>query len=424
MRPVDKTDKPKKLYKSLATPSVVNSYSIAMQYIKNWFFSKFDEDFFKSIYVDQQHPLEDFRKIRTINNALKKQKPSVAISSQINSDYNRDNVDLYQAPISVYLKRTKHNNSFFNDPEKNLNLSVLFRVMEINFGFKIRLSTRAQQLDVLENMMLAFRIGSTQGEYINMDCHIPYPLMMQVAADAGFEIKDDKVVDIIGFIRYMNQRSVVPILYKFRTVNGKEEFFMRMSDLYVHISCLDYPSLDDGEQNGQLHTNFIIDFNVILKIPTPQFYAYHSTEEHNTLRNITKRMKGNSIGLYNIKIPKIPEMDEHGWNQYLITEYYSDEINKPISIEMEDFFKNSDLFKIIKQSRDMYLSPEIFLNIKFYTNGDLVRYDINWQTFTINILDPIDSNVIQIVVYADLDYLKTAMYNEDKLKERFTTDDK
>ena len=62
--------------------------------------------------------------------------------------------------------------------------------------------------------------------------------------------------------------------------------------------------------------------------------------------------------------------------------------------------------------------------MKFYTNGDLVRYDINWQTFTINILDPIDSNVIQIVVYADLDYLKTAMYNEDKLKERFTTDDK
>ena len=35
--------RPDKLYGSLVTPSVVNSYSIAMQYIKEWFFSKFND---------------------------------------------------------------------------------------------------------------------------------------------------------------------------------------------------------------------------------------------------------------------------------------------------------------------------------------------------------------------------------------------
>ena len=36
-------DRPDKLYTSLATPSITNAYSIAMQYIKDWFFSKFSD---------------------------------------------------------------------------------------------------------------------------------------------------------------------------------------------------------------------------------------------------------------------------------------------------------------------------------------------------------------------------------------------
>lgn len=413
------TQKPDKLYKSLITPSVVNSYSIGMQYMKDWFFSKFDKDFFKSTYIEQQHPLADFRKINTITKALKKRKPSVAIGSQITYDFTRDTLDLYQASPESYLRRTKFNNAFFRDKEKNLNLSVVFKVLEINFTFKIRLATKAQQLDTLENILLAFRVGSTQGEDITMDCHIPYPLMMQVASDAGFEVKDDKVVDIIGFIRYMNEHSVVPILYKYRTVNGKDEFFMRVSNLYTHISCLDFPSVDDGENTNQVYSNFVIELNAILKIPAPHFYAYHSTCDHEQMRVVSKHIKGDTIGLYNIKIPTIPEVDEHGWNQYLLTEYYSDEINKPIDIEMEDLFKNSDISNTIIQTRNMYLSPEIFMNLKFYTNGDLVKYEIDWDTFTIHLLDPIYCNIVQISVYVDIDYVKSMIYNEDNFKERY-----
>lgn len=413
------TQKPDKLYKSLVTSSVVNSYSIAMQYMKDWFFSKFDKDFFKATYIEQQHPLADFRQINTITKALKKRKPSVAIGSQITYDFNRDTIDLYQAPPDTYLRRTKFNNAFFVDKEKNLNLSVVFRVLEINFTFKIRLSTKAQQLDTLENILLAFRVGSTQGEDITMDCHIPYPLMIQLASDAGFEVEDDKVVDIIGFIRYMNEHSVVPILYKYRTINGRNEFFMRMSNLYTHISCLDFPSVDDGENTGQVYSNFVIEMNATLKIPSPHFYAYHSTCNHEKIRNITKKIKGDSIGLYNIKIPTIPEVDENGWSQYLLTEYYSDEINQTIDIEMEDLFKNSDIFNIIKITRNMYLSPEIFINLKFYTNGDLVKYEIDWDTFTVHLLDEIYSNIVQISIYADIDYIKSMLYNEENYKERY-----
>ena len=419
------TSKPDTLYRTITTPSVVNSYSIAMQYMKNWFFEKFDKDYFKAKYVEQRHPLEDFRKLSSINKGLKKLKPSVAIGSQMSFDFNRDTIDLYQASPQDYLRRTKFNNAFFMDKKRNLNLSVVFEVLEINYTFKIRVSTRAQQIDLYKYMLIAFRFGSTQGEDINMDCHIPYAIMIQIASDAGFEIKDDKVVDVIGFIRYMNEHSVVPILYKYRTINGKDEFFMRMSNLYTHISCLDYPTADDGEQNGQVYTNFMIEFNAILKIPSPQFYAYHSNVVHDKIKGVTKRIKGDTIGLCNIKIPTIPEVDEHGWNQYLLSEYYSDEINQTIDIEMEELFRNSDIFTTIKNTRDMYLSPEIFINLIFYTNGDPVPYKIDWDTFTVHLLEPIYSHIVQISVYADIDYIKSMILNQEKLQEtRYSTSDR
>lgn len=414
------TSKPDELYQTITTPSVINSYSIAMQYIKDWFFSKFDENYFKAKYIEQRHPLDDFRKLSTINKGLKKLKPSVSIGSQISLDYTRDTIDLYQASPNDFLRRTKFNNAFFMDKQRNLNLSVMFEVLEINFNFKIRVGTRAQQIDLYKYLIIAFRFGATQGEELTMDCHIPYPIMIQIASDAGFEVKDDKVVDIIGFMRYMNKHSVVPILYKYRTINGKDEYFMRVSNLYTHISCLDFPTVDDGEQNNQIYTNYMIEFNIILKIPSPQFYAYHSNKIHDKIEGVTKRIKGDSVGLCNIKIPTIPEVDQHGWNQYLLTEYYSDEIEKCIDIDMKELFENSDIFSAVKQSRDMYISPAVFINLIFFNNGDVVPYKIDWETFKVTLLEPIYGHVVQISMYADIDYLKTTIYNQEKFKERYS----
>ena len=231
-------DRPQdQLYGSLMTPSVTNTYSIGLEYIKKWFFSKFRDGYFKTIYVNQKHPLDEFRNFK-ITKGLKKMKPSVAISPQLAFDYDRDYVDLYQNDITDYVRRAKTRNTFFSDNEKNLHLSTLFELLEINFNFTIRVSTRAQQIDLYKYMMLALRFGSTQGEDLTMDCHIPYAMMAQLAQDAGFELKDNKIVDVIGFVRYLNQHSDLPILYKYRTINAKDEFFLRVADLYTHINVL------------------------------------------------------------------------------------------------------------------------------------------------------------------------------------------
>lgn len=411
------------LYTSLAVPNFSVAYSIATEYIKKWFFDKFPENYFKTVYINGKHPLDEYRQY-SIDKGLKKLKPSVAINPTIEFDFDNDTLGLYQCDMDDYVRRSKLDGTFFSDHTKNLHLSTIFELLRFNYTFSIRVGTRAKQVDLYKHLMLAFKFGATQGEDVSVDCHIPYPIMMKLANDAGFEIKDDKVVDITGFMKYLNRYSYTPILYKYRPINAKEEFFVRVPNLYYHISALEKPTADDGERNGQLYTNYNIEFTVILSIPAPQFYAYHSAVfDTDTILNFAEKELKNgtdTIGLYEFRVPRIPEIDENGWNQYITTEYEPDVVNEPIIIEIEDLFKGSDLFDVIEQTKEILISPSIFMNIRIYDNGNRIAYDINWATFKITTKVPVRNKRLQIVVYADMKYIKDNVYNKKYLDERFS----
>ena len=115
-----------------------------------------------------------------------------------------------------------------------------------------------------------------------MDFHIPIDIILAIAENRKFEIKDGKVVDIVGFLQYLNSHSLLPITYKYRTINGNSEYFVRLSDVYTHISCLDQLQIDEGVRTGHLDTNFHIEMNAILKIAVPSYYFFYSKEQYDT----------------------------------------------------------------------------------------------------------------------------------------------
>lgn len=406
----------RELRSSICVPSTIHAYSLGMEYIKNWFFSKFSNDYFKTIHIEQKHILDDFRNRDSIKN-LKKLKPSVAIIPQINFEYNRDNIDLYSGGLDLFIKRHKLNDSFLYDSKKDIYLGMVMEQLETSYNFRIRLSTRAQQVDLYKYINLAFRVGSTQGQHIDVDFHIPYSLMLQIAKDAGFEINEqNQIVDIIDFVSYLNKHSFLPITYKLRTINGHNEFFVRCNELYVHLSCMDPLSADDGEKEGMLYSNYIIDFNVILKFPAPKMYVYYSKSGHEDIESL--ELNNNNIGLYNIKLPDYPEENEKGWQQYLTTSYCTDIKGRPAVIEFNELFKGSELEKVNNYLKSISVSPAAYIEFKIFENGKPAEFDIDWETYTIVTKNPIYHIMLDISIYVDLPYMKDRIFAIEDLKKK------
>lgn len=412
-------NKIKTLHSSICVPSTIHAYSLGMQYIQDWFFSKFSKNYFKTIHIDQKHVLDDFRKSSDMYKNLKKLKPSVSITPQLSFEFDRDNIDLYNAGLDTYVKRHRLDNAFLKDRKNNVYLGIELEQLEINFNFRIRVSTRAQQIDLYKYLNLALRIGSTQGKDVDMDFHIPYSLMIQLAQDVGFSVTDNKIDEPLKFLSYLNNNSAFPILYKLRTINGKNEFFIRLNDVYVHLSCLDMINADDGERENMLYTNYIMEFTVVLKIPAPKMYIYYSMEEHDKISSIENENE-NRIGLYNIKIPDIPEMNDKGWGQYIITSYYADERGVVTEIDFKELIQGSELEKIIEYTKSIYISPNIFIDFKLFNNGIKIDYDIDWDNMKIKTKLPIVDNLIDISLYVDLNYMKEQMItiNGEKYNKR------
>ena len=57
-------DRVKNLHGNIALPSYVHGYSLAVEYMYNWFKNKFPKDFFRGgIYIDGKNVLDDYKRL-------------------------------------------------------------------------------------------------------------------------------------------------------------------------------------------------------------------------------------------------------------------------------------------------------------------------------------------------------------------------
>lgn len=413
----------KKLHGNLALPSYVHGYSLAIEYLYNWFKSKFDKDFFRGgIYIDGKNVLDDYKRLNdyAMRNIVKGQNPRARMEPRVEYDYDREGLDLYQAPAEVYLRRSKYQDSFFKDYDRDIFLGFMPRALKMTTNFKVRVNSRSQQLDTYNRMELYFRNGSTQYEYISADFHVPKYIMLNIANRAGFQIINGEVVDIIEFIQYLNQHSDIPFLFKLRAINQQPEFFIRLNNIYAHIAVMDKLQLDDGERDGKLDFNFHIDMNVILEIPIPHYYSYYSADELTS--TITVKENEDCVALYSINIMDIPKVDEHGWGQAAYTDYQTDEGD--INIDISPILRGSNsLTNAINHDLTLGISPKKYINIKVYRDDDIAKevdFDMDWINKTIEFKYPAVEEVLHIVMYYDRDYINSLetevnKYNESRI---------
>lgn len=401
-------EKINKLYGNLAQPSYVHGYSLGIEYMYDWFESKFPKGYFKGgIYVDGKHVLDDYKSLT--KDIIKRENPRARMGVTVDYDYDREGVDMYSAPPELYLKRSEFQQSFFKDYDRELFLGMNMRALRMNFQFKVRTSTRAQQLDVYNRMEMYFRVGATQSDSISVDFHVPKDIILFIADKAGFDIKNDQVVDIIDFLEYLNSHSDLPFLFKMRAINQKLEYFIRINGIYTHIAVRDKLQLDDGEMQGKLSFNYHVEMQATLTIAIPHYYAFYSAEDMTKKYNLKEKDEG-TIAVYSINLFEVPKTDENGWMMGAETDYMTDIGDSEVDLTTI-FSGNNSLALAVKHDLTQGISPSKFINIKVYRSNDvakLVDTYMDWKTKVLHFKNKADSEEIyHIVIYYDREYINT-----------------
>lgn len=420
------------LVENISIPSKVHVYSLGVEYMREWFLKRFEDDFFKTIYVNGKHIFDDFRRFNR-EQITKVEKPALSIIPTVDHEFDRDTVDLRLGGLSVLTRRSRFKQqAIIQDPDHNLFLNMIMELVRMNFTFKVRVATRAQQDEISNYMKYAFRVGATQKEFVSYDYHLPYEAMLNIASRMGFELiypqEEDKnkfsprVKNIEGFLSYLNSYSLYPISYKMRTINGRSEFFMRLpaEQCCTHINNMDRLQLDEGEREEQLDNNFHIEMSPILSIPCPQQYFFYSEDALDE----RFKMKKEIAGLYSFRTLTPPEKDEQGWHRYLYTEYVEDE--KVVdNIGIEELVEGSDLYRVIKHVLGIHISPSVFVNVKIFNRFKEKEISMDWENMNILLKEPeMKSDNSQIGIYVDLEFMNNQIKIMDQTdKSRMETKD-
>lgn len=397
---------------SLAIPSSANGYSLCIEYAKKWFFSKISEDFFNNVYVEGRYALDEFKRYTDIQSQISRKNPALAIIPDIDANYNRDFVDFTPNMLGIdnYIKRSRFEMPFFEDYSRNLRLFMASKAIQVNFTFKVRVDTKAQQLDLSEYMAIAYKSGATFGEEIDQDFHLPYDLMMNLASDAGFKVVDREVIDIMEFVSYLNTNSKFPITYKFRGINGRHEFFIRVKGQYVHTRIAEL-SRDSGERKNHLESKFTIDMPTIVTYPVPQFYMYYSEILHDNVVNHLGPIDDSIVSVYVLNMTNIPDVNNKGWMLYMTTDVLEEDRSKPLHIEnIMILFRSSneeetDIQKIVRWNNDHHINSDIFMEIKLFNNGYAEPSNINWVTGEFNSLNKLEWEKSIMAIYINREYM-------------------
>ena len=403
----------------LFIPSYIHSVSVATEFIYSYVLSKFAKDFFHTIHVSGKHAFEDLRKLEK-GELAKRENPSVSIAYTLQYDFDDNNLDFNFLSTNKYLRRSQWQRSFFKDPKHGLYIGMDLECMMITYVFRFKLNSRAEQIDLYNRMRKVFRIGCTETDDIDMDFHLDRELITRLASEAGFAVDTNgEVIDSWNFVRYMNSRSQMPILRKFRGINQHKEYFVRMRNLPVHMSFQNQLTVDDGVTTGMHTTDYTIEFEIPVRFPCPRTFQLYN--EGLWKHEIKLEKDDSAITLFSMKVYDIPEENSKGWVLYGHSNYIKDKDEKVVKkINIRELFKapadikvGTSLDDIIQESIDQFVSPDSFIEIAIYTNDYLnntngrlpIRMD--WINRDIILPDDTTDSYFYIAVYIDREYVNS-----------------
>lgn len=406
-----------KLMASLCIPSYAESYSMFLGFIQKWFLDQFPKEYFKYIYINDKHMLDEYRK-RDFREMPKIPKPSLAITTSPEWGFTNDTMNWPFGSTNVFTRITNYRDLFFKDAEHNIYMGMQPELSLFKVNFRMRVDSRAKQVDLFKYIENVLGTSSTTGLYLDMDYHIPMELINQIASDGHFTMNNGEIIDKIKFLQYLNSKSKIPFMYKLRGMTGKGGYFVRTVN-YVHIRYPDAVELDDGERQGFISSNYVLNYDIEVRMPMPRYYRYLSIYQHS---NIKMMDDTGTVKAYYVNLNRIPAKNDQGWDQYLTTDYLEEDKSKELCIDLKELFDGSDLYEIIKFTSEQKLSPRLFIDIHLYNFDREVPSRVDWEKCELHSIGLVTGDISHIVAYVDTQYLNEQIINyKEYYKNRFST---
>lgn len=397
----------KKLKTNLIIPSQYLLYSLCIEYMSNFFYSKFPKDFFKHKRLDTSHIMDDLRKIET-KDLIVINKPAAHIVVDEDQGFNRNNLDLYNAGATLYENRARLENSFFMDRTNNIYIAFRPYQVKLTFGFSIKVSTKAVQDDVAKLCEIIFRSNGTQKHYIDFDAPVPKELIGQIATDRGM-CKNGEY-DVYDMLAYLNSNSKIPFIYKFNSATGNLEYFVRMPHAVLHIKTSAVRK-DQANMRNMSAIDYTVSFECEVRFPSVLFYAYYSMVKRESINSFTQ-LDAKSILFTTTSLCNIPDKNAKGWNwlyRKTCTLNDKEEVRKIKNGELLDIdllpLLNNDLITLIEYNKSIYLNPELFMDIKAFNFTKQIPINIDWNSMKLKFTEALDTQEVYIVFYVDMNYV-------------------
>ena len=219
------------------------------------------------------------------------------------------------------------------------------------------------------------------------------------------EVKDDRIIEPIKFLTYLNSRSYIPITYKRSNINAREEYFVRVDHLPVRLLVKDVIK-DDGNKYGHISDDFGIEMQVEVRFPSMQLYIYFSREEFTNI-NIGSEVYNidNTLMMSLHYYDDPPPINDKGW-KLTINAQWEEEKPGDINIDLNELF-NGELSQIANYLTNKFISPSVFIDVQIFSAGIKLDTDIDWGDMKLHAYNPSDKLVSSLAIYVDLEYLNS-----------------
>lgn len=404
----------------LITASLMSSYSLCTEFVRDWFLEKFPSNFFSFMHVDGANVLkESILDRNVILNHVQANKAALVITPTIDEEFNRDGCDQFYG-LGLMLRRRPLEAAFWSDFKNNRHISIEMQQISMQFDIKATVHTRMQQLELLEYMKRAFNIKYTETRYVDQDFLLPRKLMYCIAEDEKIPIAPNgDILDPMKLLYYMNKNSKLPILYKTRSSTGQPEFFCRFPETVIHLNKANI-NKDDGTRYNHLSDMFSVTFSIAVEMGAPAFFEYHSATPERIFPEALS-MENIDVFLVN-KIPlfRIPDINDRGWSVYVkdVDGLIEEDLTKPMTAEFKGYFAG-ELLELAETHLSKGISPALFMDLRIFNNHGEVTGTIDWETFTFTSNEPVKNSVNTIVLYMDMAYVNSQRISKFNMQYNF-----